>query len=257
VSKVYFIGCGPGDPELITIKARKLIKKAEVLVYSGSLIPDAIIRLCKKGELHDAAKLVREEIFDLLCKNAKKGKLVVRLHDGDPSIYGAIKEQIDNLKKEGIESVVVPGVTAFLAAAAALGIQLTLPGVTQTIILTRAESRTKVPKREKISELAKHQATMIFYLSVQLLVSIVKEAIQGGYKKSTPAAVVYRASWDDQKIILGTLEDIVQKVSSEKITRTAIVIIGNVINPESYEYSKLYDKTFSHGYRKARSIQSD
>lgn len=253
MSDVFFVGCGPGDPELITIKAKKLIQKADVVVYSGSLIPEPILKLCKKGKLYDAAKLVREEIFDLLYKNAKNNKLVVRLHDGDPSIYGAIKEQIDNLEKNGIKSVVVPGITAFLASAAALGTQLTLPGVTQTIIVTRAESRTKVPKREQISELAKHQATLIFYLSVHLLSKLVKEAIQGGYKKTTPVAVVYRASWDDQKIIKGTLSDIVKKVQDQKITRTAIVIVSNVIAPESYEYSKLYDKEFSHGYRKAKT----
>ena len=253
MSKVFFVGCGPGDPELITVKAKKLIQKADVVVYSGSLIPEPILKLCKKGKLHDASKLVREEIFDLLCKNAKNDKTVVRLHDGDPSIYGAIKEQIDNLEKEGIESIVVPGITAFLASAAALGTQLTLPGVTQTIIVTRAESRTKVPKREKISELAKHKATLIFYLSVHLLSKLVKEAVAGGYKKSTPVAVVYRASWKDQKIIKGTLNDITKKIQDEKITRTAIVIISNVLDPESYEYSKLYDKEFSHGYRKAKT----
>ena len=252
MSEVFFVGCGPGDPELITVKAKKLIQKADVVVYSGSLIPDPILKLCKKGKLYDAAKLVREEIFDLLYKNAKKDKLVVRLHDGDPSIYGAIKEQIDNLGKKGIKSTVIPGVTAFLASAAALGMQLTLPGVTQTIIVTRGESRTKVPKREKISELAKHKATLIFYLSIQLISKLVTEAIEGGYKKSTPVAVVYRASWPDQKIIKGTLEDIAKKIKEEKITRTAIVIISDVIDPKTYEYSKLYDKKFSHGYRKAK-----
>ena len=246
------MGCGPGDPELITIKAKKLIQKADVLVYSGSLIPTSIIKLCKKGKKHDASKLVREEIFALLRKNAKKGKLVVRLHDGDPTIFGAIKEQIDNLYKEGIESVVIPGVTSFLASAAALGTQLTLPGVTQTIIVTRAERRTKVPKRESISELAKHKSTMVFYLSVHLLQEIVKQVVQGGYKESTPVAVVYRASWDDEKILTGTLRDISKKVWKEKITRTAIVIIGDVVKPKYYEYSRLYDKTFSHGYRKAK-----
>ena len=252
MSDVFFVGCGPGDPELITVKAKKLIQKADVVVYSGSLIPPAILKLCKKGKLYDAAGLVREEIFDILYKNAKKEKLVVRLHDGDPSIYGAIKEQIDNLEEKGISSKVVPGVTAFLASAAALETQLTLPGITQTIIVTRAESRTKVPKREKISELAKHKATLIFYLSVHLLSDIVKESIAGGYKKSTPVAVVYRASWKDQKIVKGTLGDIVKKIKMEKITRTAIVIISDVIDSKSYEYSKLYDKKFSHGYRKAK-----
>jgi precorrin-4/cobalt-precorrin-4 C11-methyltransferase len=214
VSKVFFVGCGPGDPDLITIKAKKLIQKADVVVYSGSLIPQPILKLCKKGKLHNAAKLVREEIFKLLKNNAKKGKVVVRLHDGDPTIYGAIKEQIDNLEKEGIKSEIIPGVTSFLASAAALGTQLTLPGVTQTIIVTRAEKRTKVPKREQISELAKHGATMIFYLSVHLLSDIVKQAIAGGYTKS--------------------------------------VIIGDVVKPTSSEYSKLYDKTFCHGYRKKK-----
>jgi precorrin-4/cobalt-precorrin-4 C11-methyltransferase len=252
VSKVYFVGCGPGDPDLITVKAKKILQKADVVVYSGSLIPEKILGFCKKAKMHDAAGLVREEIFDILKNGVQKNKVTVRLHDGDPAIYGAIREQTDNLQKEGIEFEVVPGVTSFLASAAALGLQLTLPGVTQTIIVTRAEKRTKVPTRERISELAKHKSTMIFYLSVHLLSDIVKEAVGGGYPKSTPAAVVYRASWPDQKIITGTLDDIVKKVWAEKITRTAIVMIGDVIQPKSYEYSKLYDKTFSHGYRKAK-----
>ncbi len=252
MSKVFFVGCGPGDPELITIKAKKLIQKADVMVYSGSLIPESILKICQQGKLYDAAMLVREEIFELLYKNAKKDKIVVRLHDGDPSIYGAIKEQIDNLEEKGIESTIVPGITAFLASAAALGTQLTLPGVTQTIIITRAESRTKVPKRERISELAKHKATLIFYLSVHLVSNLVKEAIAGGYKETTPVVVVYRASWPDEKIIKGTLDNIAKKIKDEKITRTAIVIISDVIDPKSYEYSKLYDRKFSHGYRKAK-----
>ena len=250
--KVYFVGCGPGDPELLTVKAKKLIQKANVVVYSGSLIPKDIIKLCKKAELHDAAKLVREQIFDILKDAALKEKLVLRLHDGDPSIYGAIREQTDNLKKIGIEYEIIPGITSFLASAASLGCELTLPGITQTIIVTRAESRTKVPKREKIAELAKHKATMIFYLSVHLMGDIVREAIKGGYSKSTPVAAVYRASWKDEKVITGTLGDIVKKVRDEKITRTAIIIIGDIVNPKSYEYSKLYDKTFSHGFRKAQ-----
>ena len=253
MSKVFFVGCGPGDPDLITVKAKKLLQKADVVVYSGSLIPEQIMKMCKKAKTFDAAKLVREEIFDILRKNAKKGKNVVRLHDGDPTIYGAIREQMDNLHKEKINSEIIPGVTSFLASAAALGSQLTLPGVTQTMIITRAEKRTKVPKREKISELAKHGATMIFYLSVQLIDNIVKEAVAGGYPKTTPVGVVYRASWPDQMIITGTLQTISKKIKDQKITRTAIIIIGDVIKPKSYEYSKLYDKSFSHGFRKAKT----
>ena len=224
-----------------------------MVVYSGSLIPEQIMKMCKKAKTFDAAKLVREEIFDILRKNAKKGKNVVRLHDGDPTIYGAIREQMDNLHKEKINSEIIPGVTSFLASAAALGSQLTLPGVTQTMIITRAEKRTKVPKREKISELAKHRATMIFYLSVQLIDNIVKDAVAGGYPKTTPVGVVYRASWPDQMIITGTLQTISKKIKDQKITRTAIIIIGDVIKPKSYEYSKLYDKSFSHGFRKAKT----
>ncbi len=250
--RVHFVGCGPGDPELITVKAKKLIQGADVIVYSGSLIPDAILSMCKKAKRHDAAGLVREEIFELLKKNATKNKKVVRLHDGDPAIYGAIREQMDLLEKEGVECVVVPGVTSFLAASAALGAQLTLPGVTQTIIITRAESRTSVPSREKISELARHGSTMVFYLSVHLLPGIARQAIKGGYKKTTPAAVVYRASWPDQKIVTGSLGDIAKKTREQKITRTAIIIIGDIVRPESYEFSRLYDKTFSHGYRRAK-----
>ena len=253
MSKVFFVGCGPGDPDLITIKAKKLLQKADVVIYSGSLIPPQILKMCKKAKTYDAAKLVREEIFDILKKNAKKGKNVVRLHDGDPTIYGAIREQMDNLSKEKIDSEIIPGVTSFLASAAALGTQLTLPGVTQTMIITRAESRTKVPKREKISELAKHGATMIFYLSVHLISNIVKESLAGGYPKSTPVGIVYRASWDDQKIITGTLETISKKIKEQKISRTAIIIIGDVVKPKSYEYSRLYDKTFSHMFRKGKT----
>ncbi len=252
MSRVYFVGCGPGDPDLITVKAKRLIQKADTLVYSGSLIPDQIIQMAKRAELHNAAGLVREEIFDILYKSAKSSKLTVRLHDGDPSIYGAIKEQIDALREKNIESVVVPGVTAFLAAAAALNTQLTLPGITQTIILTRAESRTKVPKRESISTLATHGATLVFYLSIHLISKLVKEAIAGGYKETTPVAVVYRASWEDQKIVVGTLCDITSKVKHQGITKTAIVIIGDVIDPKHYEYSRLYDKDFSHGYRRSK-----
>ena len=251
--KVYFVGCGPGDPDLITIKAKKLIQKADVVVYSGSLIPSQILKMCKNAKTYDASKLVREEIFDILKKNAKKGNNVVRLHDGDPTIYGAIREQMDNLYKEKINSEIIPGVTSFLAAAAALETQLTLPGVTQTMIITRAEKRTKVPKREKISELAKHRTTMIFYLSVQLISNVVKDTLAGGYPKSTPVGVVYRASWNDQKIITGTLETISKKIKEQKITRTAIIIIGDVVKPKSYEYSRLYDKTYSHMFRKSKT----
>lgn len=251
---VYFVGCGPGDPELVTIKAHNLIRAADVMVYSGSLIPEQVVSMARdEAELHDASGMIREEILGILYRGASQGKTTVRLHDGDPAIYGAIREQIDELKKRGVSSVVVPGVTSFLASAAALGSQLTLPGVTQTMIITRAESRTRVPDAEGIPSLAGHGATMVFYLSVHLLRDIVSGALKGGaYKDTTPAAVVYRASWDDQKIVTGTLGDIEKKTRDAGITRTAIVMIGDALDPESYEHSRLYDKDFSHGYRRAQ-----
>ena len=252
--KVYFVGCGPGDPDLLTIKAMKLIKSADVVVYSGSLIPSKIIDLCQRCKLYDASKLVREEIFDLLLNAAQQNKLVVRLHDGDPTIYGAIKEQIDNLAKRNVAYEIIPGITSFLASAAALGVQLTLPGITQTIIITRAESRTKVPTKEKISNLAIHNATMIFYLSIHLLSYVIKQVIDGGYEQSTSVAIIYRASWDDQKIIIGKLSNILQKMQHEKITKTAIIIIGDVICPQHYEYTKLYDRRFTHSFRKSKLV---
>ena len=217
--KVYFVGCGPGDPDLVTIKAKKLMQKAQTIVYSGSLIPPKTLKMCK-GEMHDASGMVREEITKLLSDSALAGKTTIRLHDGDPSIYGAIREQMDSLEKIKISSEIIPGVTSFLASAAALGAQLTLPGVTQTIIVTRAEKRTKVSEEEAVAKLAKHGATMVFYLSVHLLDGIVKEALKGAYKKDTPAAIVYRASWEDQKIIQGTLQTIASKVKKAKITQT-------------------------------------
>ena len=249
MSEVYFVGCGPGDPDLITIKGANLIKEAGTVVYSGSLIPQPILDMCG-GVLHDASGMVREQITDMLYEAASRGEVTVRLHDGDPTIYGAVREQIDHLEKRGVSCTIIPGVTAMLSSAAALRTQLTLPGVTQTIIMTRMGSRTDVPEREGIEALASHGATLVLYLSVHLLERIVREAVSGGYPPGTPAAVVYRAGWEDQQIVTGTLQDIQQKVRAARITRTATIIIGDVVRPSAYEYSKLYDKTFTHGYRR-------
>ena len=208
---VYFVGSGPGDPELITIKAKKLIEQADIIVYSGSLLNPKILEYTKKdAQLYDAALLDREKIYSILRDSTKQGKLAIRFHDGDPGLFSTIREQIDKLEKDGLRCIVVPGITAILGAAAAMNLELTLPGNTQTVIITRAEFRTPVPEREKISELAKHGATMVFYLSVHLISDIVEEILKGGiYNKETPAAVVYRATWEDQKIIKGTLGNIV------------------------------------------------
>jgi len=251
--KVVFVGAGPGDPELITLKAKRMIETADVVVYSGSLLNPKLLEYAKKGaKLIDAAKIDREKIFEILRDETKKGKFAIRLHDGDPALFSAIREQIDKLEEEDIECEVVPGISALFAAAARLNLELTLPGVTQTVIITRAELRTPVPEREKIAELGKHKSTMAFYLSVHLTEQLVKELLAGGYTKETPVAVVYRASWNDELVITGTLEDIAKKVRAARINKTAVVIVGDVIKPQSYEYSKVYDPSFTHGFRKAR-----
>jgi precorrin-4/cobalt-precorrin-4 C11-methyltransferase len=249
---VYFVGSGPGDPELITLRAKKLVEEADIIIYSGSLLNPTILQYARKSaQLYDAAIIDREKIYHILRDSAREGKIAIRFHDGDPALFSTIREQIDKLESDGIKCKVVPGVTAILGASADLNLELTLPGVTQTLIITRAELRTPVPQRESIAELAKHGATMAFYLSVHLIRDIVNELLKGGvYTEKTPAAVVYRATWEDEKIIKGTLGDIARKTKEAKIIKTALIIVGDAIAPAKYEYSKVYDAGFTHGYRK-------
>jgi precorrin-4/cobalt-precorrin-4 C11-methyltransferase len=251
---VYFVGSGPGDPELITLKAKKLVEQADVIIYSGSLLNPKILEYAKKSaQFYDAALLDREKIYHILRNATKDGKLAIRFHDGDPGLFSTIREQIDKLEKDGLQCKVVPGITAILGAAAVMNLELTLPGNTQTLIITRAEFRTPVPDREKISELAKHGATMAFYLSVHLIADVVDQLLKGGvYTTETPTAIVYRATWEDQKIISGTLGDIVKKTKESKIIKTALIIVGDIIAPKKYEFSKVYDAGFTHGYRRAK-----
>ena len=251
---VYFVGSGPGDPELITIKAKKLVEIADVIIYSGSLLNPSILEYAKKdASLFDAAKLDRNEIYNILRDSTKNGKLAIRFHDGDPGIFSTIREQIDKLEKDEINCEVVPGITSLLGAAASMNLELTLPGITQTIIITRAEFRTPVPDREKISELSKHGATMAFYLSVHLLDKVIEELLKGGaYNNETPIAIVYKATWDEEKILKGTLETISKKVKEERIVKTALIIVGDVISPKKYEFSKVYDSQFTHGFRRSK-----
>jgi len=250
---VYFVGSGPGDPSLITLKAKELIEQADVIVYSGSLLNPKILEGKKNSAiLHDASLIDRETIYTILRDSTKKGKLAIRFHDGDPSLFSAIKEQIDKLEQDGIQCKVIPGITAALGAAAVMNLELTLPGNTQTLIITRAELRTAVPQRERISELAKHGATLAIYLSVHLIEEVVRELLKGEvYTNETPVAIVYRATWQDEKIIKGTIGDIVKKTKEAKITKTAVIIVGDVIAPKRYEFSKVYDAGFTHGYRRA------
>ena len=245
---VYFVGAGAGDPELLTVKGKRLIDSADVVIYAGSLVNPEVLKDIKEGcVVYDSAGMNLGEVLDVMETAESEGKTTVRVHTGDSSIYGAIREQIDALDRMNIPHEVVPGVSSFLAAAAAMQKEYTLPGVSQTVILTRMEGRTPVPERESIEELAKHRATMVMFLSVGMIDELVKKLCTS-YPETTPAAVVYRASWPDQKIIYGTLADIADKVRNAGIRKTALVTVGDFLGSE-YELSKLYDMTFTHEYR--------
>jgi len=251
MSKVVFIGAGPGDPELITIRGKKWLEQADIIIYAGSLLNPEILKYGKPGaELHDSAAMDRDEVFKVMVKSIREGKLVARVHDGDPSFYGAIQEQMDFLKKEGIEYVNVPGVSCLQGSAASLQRELTLPNISQTVIVTRPKGKTLVPEAESIRELAKHQATMVIFLGTPQVSTVVDELQKGGYPKDTPVAIVYKATWPEQKIVRGTLSDIVEKAKVAGIKETALIFVGRVLNPEGYDYSKLYEPGFTTGFRK-------
>lgn len=249
MEKVYFIGAGPGDPELITVKGQRLIKEADVIIYAGSLVPIEVINCHKENaEIYNSASMTLEEVIDIILKGVKGNKKVVRVHTGDPSIFGAHREQMDILDEYDIEYEVVPGVSSFLAAAAAIKKEFTLPEVSQTVICTRLEGKTPVPESESLELLASHKCSMAIFLSVQMIDEVVKK-LSTHYPVDTPIAVIQRASWSDQKIVLGTLEDIAEKVKNSKINKTAQILVGNFMG-KNYAKSKLYDKSFSHEYRK-------
>lgn len=251
MSRVYFVGAGPGDPELITIKGKKIIQSADVIIYTGSLIPQEVIKEHKvSAKIYNSASMSLDEVLGVIEKAANNKQVIARVHTGDPSLYGAIREQMDALEKMNIEYEVIPGVSSFVASAAALKKEYTLPGISQTVICTRIEGRTPVPEKEKLSLLASHRASMAIFLSVQNIDEVVKELLVH-YNETTPIAVVQRATWNDQKIVQGTLKDIVNKVKKKNITKTAQILVGDFLG-DSYELSKLYDPTFTHEYRKAK-----
>lgn len=246
---VHFIGAGPGDPELLTIKGKRLIDEADVIIYAGSLVNPAVLKDAKKSAvIYNSAGMTLEEVIGVIKEAEEQGKQAVRVHTGDPAIYGAHREQMDELDKLGIAYDVIPGVSSFLATAAALKKEYTLPGVSQTVILTRMEGRTPMPEKEKLADLAKHQATMIIFLSVGQMEELAKQ-LMTSYPPTTPVAVVYKASWEDQKIVTGNLTDIAQKVEDAGIRKTALTVVGDFLGDE-YELSRLYDKHFTHEFRK-------
>ena len=256
MEKVYFVGAGPGDPELLTLKGQRLMKRADVIIYTGSLVNSSILNYAKSNvQSYDSATMHLDQIVGLIAHNVKQGKRVVRLCAGDPSLYGAIQEQIDILKSEGINCEVIPGVSSFLAAAASLRRELTLPGVSQTVIITRPGGRTPVLESEAITKLAKHGTTMVIFLGVQQIRKLCKELAEGGYPKKTPVAVLYKVTWPEETIISGTIDTIADKVKRSKISKTAIVIVGRILSEGGYNRSKLYDPLFTHAYRKGGAIQ--
>ncbi|WP_127008877.1 precorrin-4 C(11)-methyltransferase [Veillonella sp. CHU110] len=252
MAQVHIVGAGPGDPELITRKGYRLVQEADVVIYAGSLVNPEILEACKEGcEIHNSASMSLDDVLAVTKASVAEGKTVVRLHTGDPAIYGAIQEQMDALKEMGITYDVTPGVSSFLATAAALQQEYTLPNVTQTVIITRMEGRTPIPEKEKLSMLASHGATMCIFLSVQMIDKVAAELIEGGYDKTTPVAIVVKASWPDQRIIRGTLETIADVVAEEGVIRQAMIVVSRVLDTD-YELSKLYDKGFAHMYRDAK-----
>lgn len=252
VKKVYIIGAGPGDPELITVKGKRLIEVADTIIYAGSLVNIELLKEVKPGcKIYNSAEINLEEIISIIERDYRDGNIVVRLHSGDPSIYGAIREQMDELKRRNIPFEVVPGVSSFCAAAAAMKQEYTLPGVSQTVILTRMKGRTEVPEKESIESLALHRASMVIFLSIHMLEELV-ERLKHGYDDNTPVAVVYKATWPEQKLVEGTLANICEKVKGKKIDKTALVVVGKFMS-DKYELSKLYDERFSHGYRNKKA----
>jgi precorrin-4/cobalt-precorrin-4 C11-methyltransferase len=251
---IIFVGAGPGDPELITVKGMKALARAEVLLYAGSLVSPAVLTWAPPdAERVDTAPLALEEIVARLIAAHRAGKRVVRVHSGDPSLYGAIQEQLELLEKEDIPFQVIPGVTAAMAAAAALAQELTLPEVTQTVILTRAAGRTPVPERENLRSLAEHRSTLVIYLSTGLLERVASELAEV-YGPEAPVVVAYRVSWPDQHFIRGTLTDIAAQVKEAGITRQALIIVGPALaawEGRLKAKSRLYDRTFTHGWRDA------
>lgn len=253
---IMFVGAGPGDPELITVKGQRLIAGADRIVYAGSLVPEALLEARKAdAEVFNSASLSLEETHGLLVEAHRRGHRVVRLHTGDPSLYGAIQEQMELLDREGIPYGVVPGVSAVFAAAAALRQELTLPEASQTLILTRMEGRTPVPERERLETLASHRATLAIYLSVQNIEKVA-EGLSEHYPPETPVVVAYRVGWPDEAFVEGTLADIAQRVQGAGIKRQALILVGDVFGVRARGLaarSKLYDETFDHGYRSARA----
>lgn len=253
-TQVYFVGAGPGAADLITVRGMKLIGQADVVIYAGSLVNPALLDYAKEGaEIHNSAHMTLGQVLDVMKAAAGDGKTVCRLHTGDPSLYGAVREQMDALDEMGISYESCPGVTAAFGAAASMDLEYTLPGISQSLIFTRMAGRTDVPEKESIESFAAHQASMAIYLSTGMLEELSGRLIAGGYSEDTPAAIIYKATWPEEKFYYCRVADLAAVASEHGITKTALVLVGDILakSQSGYGKSKLYDKTFSTEFRKA------
>ena len=250
---VYFVGAGTGAVDLITVRGMRLLEKADVIIYAGSLVnPDLLDYAKKDCQIHNSAKLTLDEVIDIMKKASEEDKTIVRLHTGEPSIYGAVREQMDELDRLGIEYESCPGVSACFGAAASFNLEYTLPYISQSLIITRMEGRTKVPPKESIESFAAHQTSMAIYLSTGMLDELSRRLVAGGYKEDTPAALVYKATWPEEEKYICTVKTLAETAREHKITKTALVLVGDVIGHRNYEKSRLYAPDFSTEYRQAK-----
>ena len=249
---IHFVGAGSGAPDLITIRGKNLLEKADVIIYAGSLVNPQLLDYAKEGcQIYNSALMTLEEVLEVMFKAEEEGKMTVRLHTGDPCLYGAIREQMDVLDEKGIEYDSTPGVSSFCGAASALDLEYTLPDVSQSVIITRMAGRTPVPTKESIESFAAHQATMVVFLSTTMLEELSERLIAGGYSADTPAAIVYKATWEDEKKFICTVGTLAQTARENDIRKTALMIIGDVVTHTHYTRSELYNPAFTTEFREA------
>ena len=254
---VHIVGAGPGAEDLITVRGLRLLKQADIVIYAGSLVNPGLLKETKQGAvIYDSAKMTLEQVMEVIEQAWKEQKEVVRLHTGDPCLYGAIREQMDAMDKLGITYDICPGVSSFCGTAAALQMEYTLPGISQSVIITRMAGRTPVPERESIRQFASHQATMVIFLSTGMLKELSKELMAGGYSPDTPAAIVYKATWPEEKTVRTTVAELAEAAEREHIIKTALIVVGNTVAQNGYDRSKLYDPGFTTEFRMAESSHS-
>ncbi|MBE5865051.1 MAG: precorrin-4 C(11)-methyltransferase [Lachnospiraceae bacterium] len=250
---VFFVGAGTGAADLITVRGMRLLQRADVIIYAGSLVNPELLNYAKEScEIHNSASLTLDEVIAIIEESEKQEKIIVRLHTGDPSIYGAVREQMDELDRRGIAYESCPGVSACFGAAASLNLEYTLPDISQSLIITRMEGKTKVPTRESIESFAAHQTSMAIYLSAGMLDELSQRLIAGGYGKKTPAAIVYKATWPEEEAYVCTIESLQETAAAHGITKTALILVGEVITHQNYKKSRLYAPDFSTEFRQAK-----